>query len=236
MLLRTAAGALALAAMLLAPSARAQTTGASNTTPPPPASQTPAPAPTPATPATIPATATATPTEKKHAKHVYTDDDFSSPSGDDSPSGPMPNNVVQTFLPKDPMTAKQLADLQRLITLEVTFNRAQTKESIAKLYLRTDDVAFRGRDEFDQNMFEVWTEVWKSMEEYTHKLAEVQRADAALFAQGQLGPGDLAQLQEQRKQLIEEWGPSLKLLSRFSGLQLEASEKAAEWRKYNSAK
>ncbi len=206
--------------LLLGPAAAAQSN--TNATAPEaasPATQTPAPGSAP---------------EKKHAKHVYTDDDFSSPAGEDLPAGTQGDyNMAQTFLPKDPMTAKQLASLQNYVLAQVGNNRMQTKTQISKLYLRDDDVPFHGRDDWDNRMFGVWTDLWKAMEDFSQKLSAIRSQDAAVLTQSQLSPQDLAKLQEDRKQLIADWEPARKFSNRFIVLQHEASEKAAEYRKYN---
>ena len=229
---RTVAGFGLLAAFCALPTARAQSTGSPNPPPnavatsgavtPPGASQS-------ATPATTP------PPEKKHARHVYTDDDFGSPSSDDLPPGSIrANNMAAYYLPKDPMTAQQLASLQQYADSQAAHNRVQSIESVAKLYLRDDDVPFHGRDDWNRKAFDTWTNIWKAIDDFAQKLRTVRSQDAALLAQSQYSPRDIAQLQEQRSRLILEWEPAEKAVNHFIALEDEAKQKAAEWRKYNS--
>jgi hypothetical protein len=209
--------ALAFALLALTPAANAQSNGASSP------------------PATIPAQAPAPEAAKKHAKHVYTDDDFASPSADALPEGMMPafNVVEKNFLPSEPMTAKQLDNLLAFVLGQVTNNRAQTKEHIAQLYLRDDNVPFDGRDDWDRRMFEVWTALWHSMDDFSHKLESIRIQDNPILSESQPTVRDLSQLRDDRKTLIEAWEPSRKLVDQFAVLKHEASEKAAEWRKAN---
>ncbi len=147
--------------------------------------------------------------QTKHAKHVYTDDDFSAPpgSGDTLPPGVMgANNMAASFLPKDPMTAKQLADLQQYANAQAAHNRTQSIESISKAYLRADDVPFRGRDDWNRRAFDAWTDIVKTISDFAQKLQTVRAADAAMLAQKELSPQEVAQLHEQRMKLIERLG------------------------------
>jgi hypothetical protein len=175
--------------------------------------------------------------EKKHAKHVYTDDDFAASS---SPSDQLPpgvigaNNMAASFLPKDPMTAKQLAELQQYANSQAAFERSQSIATIAKLYLRDDDVPFRGRDDWNHRAFDAWTDIVKTISDFAQKLQAVRTADAAMLAQKELSPQEVAQLHEQRANLIEQWEPALKAVNHFIVLQNEAKDKAAEWRKYTA--
>jgi hypothetical protein len=226
------AGAGLLAACLALPTARAQSTGSPNP-PPNPAAANGAVAPSGASQSAAPATTP--PPEKKHAKHVYTDDDFGSPSADDLPAGSIhANNMAAYYLPKDPMTAQQLASLQQYADAQAAYNRVQSIESIAKLYLRDDDVPFHGRDDWNRRAFDTWTDIWKAIDDFAQKLRAVRSQDSALLAQPQSSPRDIAQLQEQRIRLIQEWEPAEKAVNHFIALEDEAKQKAAEWRKYNS--
>lgn len=219
-----------LAATLAMPSARAQSDGSASPNQSP-AGATGAVSP----PGTSQAVPPATPQEKKHAKHVYTDDDFGASFGDDLPPGSIrANNMAAYYLPNDPMTAQQLASLQQYVSSQVAFNRAQSIASIAKLYLRDDDVPFHGRDDWDRRAFDTWTEIWKVMADFGQRLQAVRVADAALLAEPQHTPRELAHLREQRTQLIAEWGLGEKAVNHFIALEHEANQKAAEWRKYNS--
>ncbi len=217
-----------LAACLVSPPARAQSAGSQS----PPAN--PAPATGAVTPPGTSQSAAPAP-EKKHAKHVYTDDDFGSPSTDDLPAGSIhASNMAAYYLPKDPMTAKQLASLQQYADAQAAHNRVQSIESTAKLYLRDDDVPFHGRDDWNRRAFDTWTDIWKAIDDFAQKLRTVRSQDVALLAQSQYSPRDIAQLQEQRTRLIQEWEPVEKVVSHFITLEDEAKQKAAEWRKYNS--
>ena len=174
--------------------------------------------------------------QTKHAKHVYTDDDFAAPPGssDTLPPGVMrANNMAASFLPKDPMTAKQLAQLQQYANSQAAHNRTQSIDAIAKAYLRDDDVPFRGRDDWNRRAFDTWTEIAKAISDFAQRLQAVRTADAAMLAQKELSPQEVAQLHEQRMRLIEDWEPALKAVNHFIVLQNEARDKAAEWRKYN---
>lgn len=204
---------------------RCQTTGASN--PPQNAAGASAPAPASQTPAV--------PQEKKRAQHVYTDDDFAAPPGDDLPPGTIgANNMAEYYLPKDPMTAKQLAALQQFANSQAAFDRSQSIAAISKLYLRDDDVAFRGRDDWNHRAFDAWTDIVKALSEFAQKLQALRTQDAAILAQVQPSPQDLAQLHEQRMKLIEEWEPAKKAVNHFIVLENEAKDKGAEWKKYNA--
>jgi hypothetical protein len=217
--MRTKISTIALAFTLLAltPSAHAQSPGSSS-------------------PATIPAPSPAPDAAKKHAKHVYTDDDFSSPSSADVlPAGMVPafNVVEKNFLTTEPMTAQQLDKLMAYVLPQVANNRAQTKVNIAQLYLRDDNVPFTGRDDWDRRMFDIWTDLWKSMDDFSRKLQSIRNQDAPILSKSQPTDRDLSQLRDDRKALIEAWEPTRKLVDRFAVLKREASEKAAEWRQAN---
>jgi len=225
---RTVAGFGLLAAFCAVPTIRTQSTNSPN---PPPNAAAASGAVTP--PGAL--QSAAPPPEKKHAKHVYTDDDFGSPASDDLPAGSIhANNMAAYYLPKDLMTAQQLASLQQYADAQAAHNRVQSIESIAKLYLRDDDVPFRGRDEWNRKAFDTWTDIWKAIDDFAQKLRTVRSQDAALLAQSQYSPRDIAQLQEQRTRLIQEWEPAEKAVNHFIALEDEAQQKAAEWRKYNS--
>jgi hypothetical protein len=173
--------------------------------------------------------------EKKHAKHVYTDDDFAAPPTESLPPGVLgANNMAASFLPKDPMTAKQLADLQQYANLQAAHNRTQSIEAVAKLYLRDDDVPFRGRDDWNRRASDAWAEIVKAISDFAQKLQAVRTADAAMLAQKEMSPQDVAQLHDQRMNLIEQWEPAEKAVNHFIVLQNEAKDKAAEWKKYNA--
>jgi hypothetical protein len=204
---------------------RAQTTGGSN----PPQNDGGTAAPTPAS--QIPGA----PQEKKRAKHVYTDDDFAAPASDDLPPGTLgANNMAEYYLPKDPMTAKQLAALQQYANSQAAFDRSQSIAAISKLYLRDDDVPFRGRDDWNRRAFDAWTDIVKALSDFAQKLQALRTQDAAIVAQAQPTPQDLAQLHEQRVKLIEEWEPAKKAVNHFIVLENEAKDTAAEWKKYNA--
>ena len=204
---------------------RSQTTGASN----PPQNDAGASAPAPASP--IPAA----PQEKKRAKHVYTDDDFAAPQSDELPPGTIGvNNMAEYYLPKDPMTAKQLAALQQFANSQAAFDRSQPIAAISKLYLRDDDVPFRGRDDWNRRAFDAWTDIVKALSEFAQKLQALRTQDAAVLAEKQPSPQDVAQLHEQRMKLIEDWEPARKAVNHFIVLENEAKDKAAEWKKYNA--
>jgi hypothetical protein len=175
------------------------------------------------------------PQDKKHAKRVYTDDDFAAPPADDLPPGTIgATNMAASYLPKDPMTAKQLAELQQYASSQAAFERSQSIATIAKLYLRDDDVPFRGRDDWNHRAADVWTDIIKAISEFAQKLQVMRAADAAMLAQKELSPQEVAQLHEQRMKLIEDWEPALKAVNHFIVLENEAKDKAAEWKKYNA--
>jgi hypothetical protein len=214
-----------LVTVLCVTPAHSQSTGASN----PPQNDAGASAPTPAS--QIPAA----PQEKKRAKHVYTDDDFAAPPSDELPPGTLgANNMAEYYLPKDPMTAKQLAALQQYVNSQAAFDRSQSIAAISKLYLRDDDVPFRGRDDWNRRAFDAWTEIAKALSDFAQKLQALRTQDAAILAQAQPSPQDLAQLHAQRMKLIEDWEPAKKAVNHFIVLENEAKDKAAEWKKYNA--
>jgi hypothetical protein len=230
MRIRAVAWLALIAALFASPAARAQTAGSAS---PPSNPAAPSGAVTP--PGASQAPATTPPPEKKHAKHVYTDDDFASPASDDLPAGSIrANNMAAYYLPKDPMTAPQLASLQQYVDSQAAHNRVQSIESISGLYLRDDDVPFHRRDDWNRRAFDTWTDIWKAIDDFAQKLRTVRSQDAALLAQSQYSPRDIAQLQEQRIRLIQEWEPAEKAVNHFIALEDEAKQKAAEWRKYNS--
>src|SRR5277367_3414299 len=128
----------------------------------------------------------AAPQEKKRAKHVYTDDDFAAPPSDDLPPGTIGvNNMAEYYLPKDPMTAKQLAALQQFANSQAAFDRSQPIAAISKLYLRDDDVPFRGRDDWNRRAFDTWTDIVKALSEFAQKLQALRTQDAAVLAETQ---------------------------------------------------
>jgi hypothetical protein len=214
-----------LVTVLCVTPSRSQTTSAPN----PPLNAAGASAPAPAS------QIAAAPQEKKRAKHVYTDDDFGAPPSDDLPPGTIgANNMAQYYLPKDPMTAKQLAALQQYANSQAGFDRSQSIAAISKLYLRDDDVPFRGRDDWNRRAFDAWTDIVKALSDFAQKLQAMRSQDAALLAQAQPSPQDVAQLHEQRIKLIEEWAPANKAVNHFIILENEAKDKAAEWKKYNA--
>jgi hypothetical protein len=173
--------------------------------------------------------------EKKHAKHVYTDDDFAAPASDDLPPGVIgANNMAAFYLPKDPMTSKQLATLQQYADSQAAHDRTQSIAAIAKLYLRDDDVPFRSRDDWNRRAFDAWTDIVKTISDFAQKLRLERAATAPMLGGKELSPQEVAQLHEQRMRLIADWEPALKSVNRFIVLQNEAKDKAAEWKKYNA--
>jgi len=100
--------------------------------------------------------------------------------------------------------------------------------------LRDDDVPFRGRDDWNRRAFDAWTEIAKALSDFAQKLQALRTQDAAILAQAQPSPQDLAQLHAQRMKLIEDWEPAKKAVNHFIVLENEAKDKAAEWKKYNA--
>ncbi len=113
------------------------------------------------------------------AKHVFTNDDFAStrpPGGSDAGVDVSSQWTVESFFPKDPVTAKDIAALQKFITPSYQFNLRQTKASVANLYLQQyKDVAFTGRGEWEERLFAGFECTRSAQGDYVKELDSVSR-------------------------------------------------------------
>lgn len=184
---------------------------------------------TTAAPSSAPAT-----TEKKHAKHVFTDDDFAPPPSAGSPAGSIhTGNTAASFLPRDPMSAKELASYKAYLDGQIGYHRIQTAASVSKLYLGADDVPFRGREDWNRRMMDCYNSITKALEDSRVQEEAVRREDAAILAMvpALLAPNDIVKLQQDRRRLLQSFEPVVAADDRFMTLKEEAAELATEWRK-----
>ena len=169
----------------------------------------------------------------KKPKHVYTDDDFgsrrsTSGAGVDT-SGQWP---LTGLLRKDPMTAKDFAEVQKLVLPSYQFNLTQTRTSVANLYLQQyKDVAFAGRPEWEDRLFAEFECTRSAQADFIKELDAVSRDQeyGRLLAAPQLSEAELRKVSELRKQLIADWEPIRECNAKFDVIRKEGWWRASQW-------
>ncbi|HYL83619.1 MAG TPA: hypothetical protein VE263_05250 [Candidatus Angelobacter sp.] len=169
----------------------------------------------------------------KKAKHVYTDDDFASRRSTGSAgvdvSGQWP---LTGLLRKDPITAKDFAEVQKLVLPSYQFNLTQTRASVANLYLQQyKDAAFDGRDEWENRLFTEFECTREAQADFVKKLDAVSKDPEyrRLLEATQLSEPELKKLAELRKQLIADWEPIRVCNAKFDVIRKEGWWRASEW-------
>jgi hypothetical protein len=171
----------------------------------------------------------------KKPKHVYTDDDFASTRGSGS-SGVQasPQYSVEGEIPKDPMTQKEFTSLQRRIIPSYQFNLAQTKTSVANLYLQQyKDARFEGRSEWEDRLFAEFECTRNAQGEYVKELQEVSNNAeyTALMAATKFSDSDLKKIGALRAKLIADWNPVAVCETKFDVIRQEGWQRADAWLK-----
>jgi hypothetical protein len=178
--------------------------------------------------------AAASPQPSKKARHVYTDDDFASKRSTGS-SGDVDVSAQWSLvglLRKDPITAKDIAEVQKLVLPSYQFNLSQTRASVANLYLQQyKDVAFAGRPEWEDRLFVEFECTRAAQADFVKKLDAVSKDPEYrdLLVATQLSEAELRKLGELRKQLIADWEPIRACNAKFDVIRKEGWWRASEW-------
>ncbi len=176
------------------------------------------------------------------AKHVFTNDDFAStrpPGGSDAGVDVSSQWTVESFFPKDPVTAKDIAALQKFITPSYQFNLRQTKASVANLYLQQyKDVAFTGRGEWEERLFAGFECTRSAQGDYVKELDSVSRDPEYrdLLAATRFSDSELRKIGELRARLIAGWQPVRVCNAKFDVIRKEGWQRAEEWLKAHPPK
>ena len=169
-------------------------------------------------------------TGRKRAKHVYTDDDF--PFRSSATEAKEPNlegfYVVRSYLLPEPLTLAHIEKLQKDFAASISFNRVQTKQAIAKLYLADKDKPFEGREDWENRMMAVWKAHVAALEAYEKDVVFLKQQNMALLAVKKPEGDDLVKLHELCQQLIARYKPVAILTRQFQDLNDEAISKVTK--------
>jgi hypothetical protein len=181
----------------------------------------------------------------KKAKHVYTDDDFASthPSGGGDAGVDISSQwSVDDFFPKDPVTAKDIAAVQKFITPSYQFNLRQTKESVANLYLKQykqyKDATFAGWGEWEERLFAAFECTRSAQGDYVKELDSVSKDPEYrdLLLATRFSDGELRKMGVLRARLIADWRPVRVCNAKFDIIRKEGWQRADEWLKTHPPK
>jgi hypothetical protein len=168
----------------------------------------------------------------KKAKHVYTDDDFASRRSTGSAGVDVSGQwSLVGLLRKDPITAKDITEVQKLVLPSYQFNLSQTRASVANLYLQQyKDVAFAGRPEWEDRLFVEFECTRGAQADFVKKLDAVSKDPEYrdLLVATQLSEAELIKLGELRKQLIADWEPIRACNAKFDVIRKEGWWRASE--------
>jgi hypothetical protein len=176
----------------------------------------------------------------KKAKHVYTEDDLASPRSSGGAGVDVSGQwSLVGLLRKDPITAKDIAEVQKLVLPSYQFNLSQTRASVANLYLQQyKDVAFAGRPEWEDLLFVEFECTRAAQADFVKKLDAVSKDPEYrdLLVATQLSEAELRKLGELRKQLIADWEPIRVCNAKFDVVRKEGWWRASEWLKAHPAR
>lgn len=177
----------------------------------------------------------------KKAKHVFTNDDFGStrPDSSDTTVDISSQWTVESFFPKDPVTAKEIAALQKFIMPSYLFNLRQTKTSVATLYLQNyKDVAFEGRGEWEERLFAGFECTRSAQSDYVKELDSASKDPQYrdLLTATRFSDGELRKIGALRTRLIAGWQPVRVCNAKFDVIRKEGWERAEEWLKTHPSK
>jgi hypothetical protein len=178
----------------------------------------------------------------KKPKHVYTDDDFAStrPSGGSGAGIDVSSQwTVESFFSKDPVTAKDIAALQKFITPSYQFNLRQTKAPVANLYLQHyKDLTFAGRGEWEERLFAGFECTRSAQGNYVKELDSASRDPEYhdLLTSTRLSDSELRKMGDLRAHLIAGWEPVRVCNAKFDVIRKEGWQRADEWLKTHPSK
>jgi hypothetical protein len=178
----------------------------------------------------------------KKAKRVFTNDDFASTRGPDSSDANVDVSsqwTVEDFFPKDPVTAKEIAALQKFITPSYLFNLRQTKASVANLYLQQyKDVAFEGRGEWEERLFAGFECTRSAQGDYVKELDSASKDPEYrdLLTATRFSDDELRKIGALRARLIAGWQPVRVCNAKFGVIRKEGWQRAEEWLKTHPSK
>lgn len=197
----------------------------------PGASQNPSPDPKPQSGGDTTGAGSAQPGKK--AKHVYTDDDFASRRSSGGAGVDVSSQwSLVGLLRQDPITAKDLAEVQKLVVPSYEFNLKQTRASVANLYLQQyKDVAFAGRPEWEDQLFVEFECARSAQADFIKEFDAVSKDPEyrGLLAAAQLSEPELKKLAELRQRLIADWEPIRVCNAKFDVIRKEGWGRASEW-------
>jgi len=169
----------------------------------------------------------------KKAKHVYTDDDFAPRRSSGSAGVDVSSQwSLVGILRKDPITAKDIAEVQKLVVPSYEFNLKQTRGSVANLYLQQyKDVAFADRPEWEDRLFAEFECTRSAQSDFIKKLDAVAQDPEYrdLLTAAQLSEPEFKKLGELRQRLIADWEPIRVCEAKFDVIRKEGWLRAAEW-------
>ena len=189
--------------------------------------------------------AAGSPQPSKKAKHVYTDDDFASARSSGSAEAGVDISSqwsVDDFFPKDPVTAKDIAAVQKFITPSYYFNLRQTKESVANLYLHQykqyKDATFAGQDEWEERLFAAFECTRSAQGDYVKELDSVSKDPEYrdLLVSTRFSDSELRKMGVLRARLIADWRPVRVCNAKFDIIRKEGWQRADEWLKTHPSK
>jgi hypothetical protein len=176
----------------------------------------------------------------KKAKHVYTDDDFAAPRSSGSAGVDVSSQwSIEGVLRKDPMTAKDFEEVQKLVMPSYQFNLQQTTASVANLYLQQyKDVAFAGRSEWEERLFAEFECTRSAQGEYVKLLDSVSKDPEYrdLLVATRFSDSELRKIGELRTRLIAGWQPIRVCNAKFDVIRKEGWWRASEWLKTHAWK
>jgi hypothetical protein len=175
----------------------------------------------------------------KKAKRVFTNDDFSSTHASGGGVDVSAQWSVDSFFPKDPVTAKDIAAVEKFITPSYLFNLRQTKVSVANLYLQQyKDVAFAGRGEWEERLFAGFDCTRAAQGDYVKELDSVSKAPEYhdLLVAEKFTDSELRILGDLRARLIAGWEPVRVCNAKFDVIRKEGWARADEWLKAHPSK
>jgi hypothetical protein len=175
------------------------------------------------------------PQTPKKPKHVYTDDDFAARHSSGGSGGV---NVTAAqwsmagIFPKDPVTAKDIAEAQKLTNPSYAFNLRQNRSSVANLYLQQyKDVFFAGRPEWEDKLFVEFECTRSAQGEYVKELDSVAKDPeySELLVAAKLSDSELRKMSALRTRLIADWEPVRVCEAKFDIIRKEGWQRAQEW-------
>jgi hypothetical protein len=171
----------------------------------------------------------------KKPKHVFTDDDFAARHSSGGSSGVVVTAAqwsMAGIFTKDPVTAKDIAEAQKLTTPSYQFNLNQNRLSVANLYLQHyKDVFFAGRPEWEDRLFAEFECTRSAQGDYVKELDSVSKDPEyrELLVAAKFSDSELRKMSALRARLIADWEPVRVCEAKFDIIRKEGWQRAQEW-------